>query len=98
LGGCYFFIPDRSTPQNLIHLKSTPGAAHLGAPPPFFVGPPGRQLLAWWDSDLLREIVDHDWDAASNSGIPTISRLWRAGQRLCRSGCCTAAGVSKIAA
>ncbi|WP_311379719.1 GDSL-type esterase/lipase family protein [Arthrobacter sp. ISL-48] len=35
---------------------------------------PAANFLAWWDGDLLREIVDHDWDAPANSGTPTISK------------------------
>lgn len=35
---------------------------------------PAANFLAWWDGDLLREIVDHDWDVASNSGTPSISK------------------------
>lgn len=37
---------------------------------------PAANFLAWWDEDLLREIVDHDWDASSGSGTPTISK-WK---------------------
>jgi hypothetical protein len=35
---------------------------------------PAANFLAWWDGDLLREIVDHDWDAAANSGTPSIAK------------------------
>lgn len=35
---------------------------------------PAANFLAWWDGDLLREIVDHDWNAISNSGTPTIAK------------------------
>ena len=35
---------------------------------------PAANFLAWWDGDLLREIVDHDWNAATNTGVPTISK------------------------
>lgn len=35
---------------------------------------PAANFLAWWDGDPLREIVDHDWDAAANHGVPTISK------------------------
>lgn len=35
---------------------------------------PAANFLAWWDGDLLREIVDHDWDAATNSGTPSIAK------------------------
>lgn len=35
---------------------------------------PAANFLAWWDGDLLREIVDHDFDAAAGVGVPTISK------------------------
>ncbi|HJV97932.1 MAG TPA: SGNH/GDSL hydrolase family protein [Arthrobacter sp.] len=35
---------------------------------------PAANFLAWWDGDLLREIVDHDWNAASSTGTPSISK------------------------
>lgn len=35
---------------------------------------PAANFLAWWDGDPLREIVDHDWDAAANQGVPTVSK------------------------
>jgi hypothetical protein len=35
---------------------------------------PAANFLAWWDGDLLREIVDHDFDAAAGLGVPTISK------------------------
>jgi hypothetical protein len=35
---------------------------------------PAANFLAWWDGDPLREIVDHDWDAATSQGVPTISK------------------------
>jgi fibronectin type 3 domain-containing protein/lysophospholipase L1-like esterase len=35
---------------------------------------PAANFLAWWDGDLLREIVDHDWDATANKGTPTVSK------------------------
>ena len=35
---------------------------------------PAANFLAWWDGDPLREIVDHDWDAAANQGVPTIAK------------------------
>ncbi|MET4589862.1 rhamnogalacturonan lyase [Arthrobacter sp. 754] len=35
---------------------------------------PAANFLAWWDGDLLREIVDHDYDAAVSRGVPTISK------------------------
>jgi rhamnogalacturonan endolyase len=35
---------------------------------------PAANFLAWWDGDLLREIVDHDFDAAAGMGVPTISK------------------------
>nr|WP_281282184.1 SGNH/GDSL hydrolase family protein [Pseudarthrobacter phenanthrenivorans] len=35
---------------------------------------PAANFLAWWDGDLLREIVDHDWNAATNSGTPSIGK------------------------
>ncbi|MEE2570594.1 SGNH/GDSL hydrolase family protein [Pseudarthrobacter sp. J64] len=41
---------------------------------------PAANFLAWWDGDLLREIVDHDWDAAANTGVPSISKWnWNTG-------------------
>ncbi|HEU4668125.1 MAG TPA: rhamnogalacturonan lyase, partial [Arthrobacter sp.] len=40
---------------------------------------PAANFLAWWDGDLLREIVDHDFDAAAGVGVPTISKWnWEA--------------------
>ena len=35
---------------------------------------PAASFLAWWDGDLLREIVDHDWDAATKTGTPSIAK------------------------
>lgn len=35
---------------------------------------PAANFLAWWDGDPLREIVDHDWDATTSQGVPTISK------------------------
>ena len=35
---------------------------------------PPANFLAWWDGDPLREIVDHDYDAATSTGVPTISK------------------------
>ncbi|MDQ0921762.1 rhamnogalacturonan endolyase [Pseudarthrobacter sp. W1I19] len=35
---------------------------------------PAANFLAWWDGDLLREIVDHDFDAATQVGVPTVSK------------------------
>jgi rhamnogalacturonan endolyase len=31
---------------------------------------PAANFLAWWDGDLLREIVDHDFDAATRWAFP----------------------------
>ncbi|WP_324645318.1 rhamnogalacturonan lyase [Pseudarthrobacter sp. LT1] len=35
---------------------------------------PAANFMAWWDGDLLREIVDHDFDAVAGMGVPTISK------------------------
>ena len=35
---------------------------------------PAANFMAWWDGDLLREIVDHEFDAAAGVGVPTISK------------------------
>jgi rhamnogalacturonan endolyase len=35
---------------------------------------PAANFMAWWDGDLLREIVDHDFDAAAQVGVPTVSK------------------------
>lgn len=35
---------------------------------------PAANFMAWWDGDLLREIVDHDFDAAAGVGVPTVSK------------------------
>jgi len=35
---------------------------------------PAANFMAWWDGDLLREIVDHDFDANAGMGVPTISK------------------------
>jgi rhamnogalacturonan endolyase len=35
---------------------------------------PAANFLAWWDGDPLREIVDHDYDATTSTGVPTISK------------------------
>ncbi|MDF2052519.1 rhamnogalacturonan lyase, partial [Arthrobacter sp. Cr_A7] len=35
---------------------------------------PAANFLAWWDGDLLREIVDHDFDAVAGVGVPTVSK------------------------
>ncbi|MDQ1060495.1 rhamnogalacturonan endolyase [Arthrobacter globiformis] len=35
---------------------------------------PAANFLAWWDGDPLREIVDHDYDFTTSTGVPTISK------------------------
>ncbi|GAA2381488.1 hypothetical protein GCM10010404_42280 [Nonomuraea africana] len=41
---------------------------------------PPANFLAWWDGDPLREIVDHDYDAAKGAGVGTISKWdWASG-------------------
>ena len=35
---------------------------------------PAANFLTWWDGDLLREITDHDWNATTLTGVPTISK------------------------
>lgn len=35
---------------------------------------PAANFLAWWDGDLLREIVDHDFNEAAGMGVPSISK------------------------
>ena len=35
---------------------------------------PAANFMAWWDGDLLREIVDHDFDSVAGMGVPTISK------------------------
>ena len=35
---------------------------------------PAANFMAWWDGDLLREIVDHDFDATTQVGVPTVSK------------------------
>ncbi len=35
---------------------------------------PAANFMAWWDGDLLREIVDHDFDAVAGVGVPTVSK------------------------
>jgi hypothetical protein len=35
---------------------------------------PAANFMAWWDGDLLREIVDHDFNAEAGVGVPTISK------------------------
>ncbi|HJW01426.1 MAG TPA: rhamnogalacturonan lyase [Arthrobacter sp.] len=35
---------------------------------------PAANFMAWWDGDLLREIVDHDFNADAGMGVPTISK------------------------
>ncbi|MBT2512585.1 rhamnogalacturonan lyase [Arthrobacter sp. ISL-30] len=35
---------------------------------------PAANFLAWWDGDLLREIVDHDFDEGTQTGVPTIAK------------------------
>ncbi|MFT4156950.1 MAG: fibronectin type III domain-containing protein [Microbacterium sp.] len=42
---------------------------------------PAANFLAWFDGDALREIVDHAWEAATSTGVPTIAKWdWEAGQ------------------
>ncbi|HWR85123.1 MAG TPA: hypothetical protein VN200_03915, partial [Rhodoglobus sp.] len=36
---------------------------------------PAANFLAWFDGDPLREIVDHDWDASTGTGVGTV-RKW----------------------
>ncbi|KAA9085220.1 rhamnogalacturonan lyase family protein [Microbacterium radiodurans] len=35
---------------------------------------PAANFVTWWDGDLLREITDHDYDATTSTGVPTISK------------------------
>lgn len=35
---------------------------------------PAANFLAWFDGDPLREIVDHDWNADTSAGVPTVSK------------------------
>ncbi|TNU76033.1 G-D-S-L family lipolytic protein [Miniimonas arenae] len=35
---------------------------------------PAANFTTWWDGDLLREVTDHDWDEATRTGVPTISK------------------------
>ncbi|WP_306739667.1 fibronectin type III domain-containing protein [Arthrobacter sp. B0490] len=35
---------------------------------------PAANFVTWWDGDLLREITDNDYDAASAAGVPTVSK------------------------
>ncbi|MET0447272.1 MAG: hypothetical protein ABW004_02650, partial [Aeromicrobium sp.] len=35
---------------------------------------PAANFVTWWDGDLSREITDHDYDTATSSGVPTISK------------------------
>ena len=35
---------------------------------------PAANFMAWWDGDLLREIVDHDFNAEAGMGVPTITK------------------------
>lgn len=35
---------------------------------------PAANFLAWFDGDPLREIVDHDWDAATSQGTPVVAK------------------------
>ncbi|GAA4427780.1 hypothetical protein GCM10023169_28130 [Georgenia halophila] len=44
---------------------------------------PAANFLTWWDGDLLREITDHEYDADSGSGIPTVSDWdWQADEEV----------------
>lgn len=35
---------------------------------------PTANFAIWWDGDLLRELLDHKWDAASNTGVGVIDK------------------------
>ncbi|WP_304650906.1 hypothetical protein [Tessaracoccus sp. OS52] len=35
---------------------------------------PAANHLVWWDGDLLREILDHDFDQVAGLGVPTIAK------------------------
>lgn len=35
---------------------------------------PAANFVTWWDGDLLREITDHDFSDATQTGVPTISK------------------------
>jgi hypothetical protein len=44
---------------------------------------PAANFLTFWDGDLLREIGDHDFDAAAGAGVPTISKWdWEAAKEV----------------
>ncbi|MGR0319410.1 rhamnogalacturonan lyase family protein [Agromyces sp. ZXT2-3] len=35
---------------------------------------PAANFVTWWDGDLTREITDHDYDATTSTGVPTVSK------------------------
>ncbi|MDQ0893456.1 rhamnogalacturonan lyase family protein [Agromyces ramosus] len=35
---------------------------------------PAANFVTWWDGDLTREITDHDFSDATQTGVPTISK------------------------
>jgi fibronectin type 3 domain-containing protein len=44
---------------------------------------PAANFLTFWDGDLLREIGDHDFDAAAGAGVPTIAKWdWEAAKEV----------------
>ncbi|WNB85316.1 fibronectin type III domain-containing protein [Cellulomonas sp. ATA003] len=44
---------------------------------------PAANFLTWWDGDLLREVTDHDWDEATRTGVPIVSKWdWEAAEEV----------------
>ncbi|WP_336771536.1 rhamnogalacturonan lyase family protein [Paenibacillus sp. MMO-58] len=35
---------------------------------------PTSNFAIWWDGDLSRELLDHDWNAATGNGVPKIDK------------------------
>ncbi|ACT00690.1 OmpL47-type beta-barrel domain-containing protein [Paenibacillus sp. JDR-2] len=35
---------------------------------------PTSNFAIWWDGDLSRELLDHDWNAATGNGVPRIDK------------------------
>ena len=43
---------------------------------------PTANFTIWWDGDLLRELLDHDWNAATSTGVGVIDKWDYENERL----------------
>ncbi|WP_186579653.1 rhamnogalacturonan lyase family protein [Aquibacillus kalidii] len=52
--------------------NSTTGGLHSATGEKIAGSIPSSNFAIWWDGDLQRELLNHDWDEASSTGVGTI--------------------------